>query len=148
MSAQWTGLVAAAATFAGVWAGHVGVRRIEFRAARLWPPAVLLAAGGLGLLALAATSGSGPGAAAWGILGMTLVFDALELFRQFRRVREGRAPANPGNPRHAPYLAARTFAPKSSTVKGGAAKGSAAPETGAAAADPPASARSAKGGSE
>jgi hypothetical protein len=127
MSAQWTGLAAAAATFAGVWAGHVGVRWIEFHAARLWPAAVLLAAAGLGLEALAAVSGAGPAAAAWGILGMTLIFDAFELRRQFRRVREGRAPPNPENPRHAPYLAAGnamspgSIAPAGSTAPAGSA---------------------------
>jgi len=142
MSAQWTGLAAAAATFAGVWAGHAGVRTIEFRAARLWPAASLLAAGGLGLEALAAIAGSAPAAAAAGILGMTLLFDAIELSRQFRRVREGRAPANPDNPRHAPYLAARAFAPEVSAAQGSAApevsaaRGSAAPEGSAAPADP------------
>ncbi len=105
MRTEWTGLAAAIATFAGVWAGHVGVRLIEYRSRRLWPAAVLFATAGLGLEALAALSGAGPASAAWGILGMTLLFDAFELGRQFRRVREGRASANPLNPRHAPYIA-------------------------------------------
>jgi len=36
-----------------------------------------------------------------GILGITLLWDALELVRQAQRVKIGRAPANPANPRHA-----------------------------------------------
>jgi hypothetical protein len=43
--------------------------------------------------------------AACGILGTTLLWDALELRRQERRVRKGHAPANPRNPRHARILA-------------------------------------------
>ncbi len=38
-------------------------------------------------------------------LGITALFDALEFRRQFRRVKQGHAPANPNNPRHAPWLA-------------------------------------------
>lgn len=106
MQVQWTGIVAALATFGGVWAGHVGVRAIEYHARRLVPAQALLAAMGLGLELLSASTPSLLLAVASGILGMTLLFDALELRRQFRRVREGRAPANPANPRHAPYLAA------------------------------------------
>jgi hypothetical protein len=103
--AEWTGAVAALATFGGVWAGHVGVRAVEYRARRLGPAMAILAAAGLGIEALAAVSGAGPAAAAEGIVGMTLLFDAFELRRQFRRVREGRARANPSNPRHAPFIA-------------------------------------------
>jgi hypothetical protein len=103
--AQWTGVVAALATFGGVWAGHVGVRAIEYRAHRLGPAMALLAAAGAGLELIAMASGPGLAAVAEGIVGMTLLFDAIELKRQFRRVREGRAPANPRNPRHASFIA-------------------------------------------
>jgi len=102
---EWTGVAAALATFGAIWAGHVGVRLIEFRARRLGPAAAILVAAGLGLEVLAARSGAPPIAAAEGIVGMTLIFDAFELRRQFRRVREGRARANPLNPRHAPHIA-------------------------------------------
>lgn len=103
--AEWTGVVAAFAAFGGIWAGHVGVRAIEFRSLRLAPAMAVLAAAGLALEVLASLSGSGLLAVAEGIVGMTLLFDALELRRQFRRVREGRARANPRNPRHVPYIA-------------------------------------------
>jgi hypothetical protein len=105
MLVEWTGVAAAVATFGGVWAGHVGVRMIEFRARRLGPAMAILAAAGLGLEALAAASGTSLAAVAEGILGMILVFDAFELRRQFHRVREGRARANPQNPRHRPHIA-------------------------------------------
>jgi hypothetical protein len=40
-----------------------------------------------------------------GILGVTLLWDALELaVRQPGRIRDGHAPANPNNPRHARIL--------------------------------------------
>lgn len=102
-------MAAALATFGAIWAGHVGVRLIEFRARRLGPAAAILVAAGLGLEVLAARSGAPPIAAAEGIVGMTLIFDAFELRRQFRRVREGRARANPLNPRHAPHIAGRAL---------------------------------------
>jgi hypothetical protein len=102
--AEWTGVVAALAVFGGVWAGHVGVRAVEFRSLRLGPAMAILAAAGLALEVLASFSGSGLLAVAEGIVGMTLFFDAFELRRQFRRVREGRARANPRNPRHRPYI--------------------------------------------
>ncbi len=46
----------------------------------------------------------------FGILGITLLFDALELTRQQKRIKKGHAPANPNNPRHARILAAHSSA--------------------------------------
>jgi len=40
-----------------------------------------------------------------GILGITLLWDAFEIYRQQNRVKHGHAPANPNNPRHARFLA-------------------------------------------
>jgi len=40
-----------------------------------------------------------------GILGITLLWDSLEFYRQQNRIRGGHAPANPHNPRHAHILA-------------------------------------------
>jgi hypothetical protein len=40
-----------------------------------------------------------------GILGVTFLWDAVELFRQEKRVKRGHAPANPHNPRHQRILA-------------------------------------------
>jgi hypothetical protein len=102
--AEWTGVVAALAVFGAVWAGHAGVRAIEYRSLRLAPAMAILAAAGLALEVLASLSGIRLFAVAEGIVGMTLLFDAFELRRQFRRVRDGRARANPLNPRHRPYI--------------------------------------------
>jgi len=46
----------------------------------------------------------------FGILGITLLFDALEFTRQQKRVKKGHAPANPNNPRHAKILAEHSSA--------------------------------------
>lgn len=104
---NWVGLVAAFCTFLGVWLGHVSVRWIERQVARLWIPSAGFAALGLGLeFASLWTFGLSPLiAAGCGILGVTLLVDSHELFRQQERVRRGRASANPHNPRHARILA-------------------------------------------
>lgn len=106
MFVNWTGLAAALATFFGVWLGHVMVRKIEARAADLRLPmggCILL---GMGLEAAALVIELRPLAAALGILGITLLWDAFEFARQEKRVKIGHAPANPRNPRHARILAA------------------------------------------
>ncbi len=100
-----TGLAAALATFLGVWLGHVMVRKLEARVADVrWPMAVCILLG-LGLEAGALAADSAPISAALGILGVTLLWDALEFVRQEKRIKIGRAPANPHNPRHARILA-------------------------------------------
>ncbi len=100
------GLAAALSAFLGIWFGHVLVRVVEFRANDLRPPGLALGALGVGLLAGSLASQGFSLSAALGILGMTVLFDALELWRQEKRVRHGHAPANPANPRHARILAA------------------------------------------
>lgn len=110
MTPNWMGLVTAAATFFGIWMGHVGVRKIEAGSPSLWIPA--LGALGLGAAlevgALLSTSLYLSGAL--GIVGMTFLWDALEFRRQHMRVRSGHAPANPRNPRHARLLAENSSA--------------------------------------
>ncbi len=107
MTLNWMGVVAALCTFLGVWLGHVSVRWIESRTVRLWIPSLGFAAMGLALeLASLWTFGLSPLiAAGCGILGMTLLVDSHELYRQQERVCRGRAPANPTNPRHVRILA-------------------------------------------
>ena len=100
-----TGLVAALAAMGGIWLGHVLVRRIEFAAPVLALPAALVAMlgavlGGLSLLM------KNPSAIAAGILALTFLYDAVEFYRQEKRVQRGHAPANPRNPRHARILRA------------------------------------------
>ncbi len=99
------GLVAAAATFFAVWFGHVAVRKIEFIAPDIRVPMFIFAAIGV-LLELAALAINDMAlSGAFGIIGMTALFDAIEFKRQVKRVKKGHAPANPNNPRHATWLA-------------------------------------------
>lgn len=104
MNVNLTGPAAALCAFLGIWVGHVSVRRIEFHAASLRLPVLLFFGGGLILETLSLLAYSRAFSAALGILGITLLWDALELIRQQRRVCIGHAPANPGNPRHARIL--------------------------------------------
>ena len=99
------GLAAGLSTFLGIWFGHVAVRRIEFASSSIWPPAFLFILLGLAFEFGSTQVQSLPLAAACGILGITFLWDALELARQQRRVRKGHAPANRRNPRHARILA-------------------------------------------
>ncbi len=99
------GLATALATFLGIWWGHVGVREIERRAVQLWKPIAGAIVLGLGLELFSLWTDSRPLAAAAGVFGVTLLWDAFEFVRQEKRIRHGHAPANPANPRHARILA-------------------------------------------
>ena len=105
MELNFIGLSAALATFFGVWWGHVSVRKIEREVVKLWIPALIALVLGLGLWFASTLTSSLPLSAAGGILGVTLLWDALELYRQQNRIKHGHAPANPNNPRHAKILA-------------------------------------------
>ena len=104
------GLIAALTAFFSIWFGHVAVRKIEFISPTIWLPTIIFAA--LGLLAefLSLSTFHRPLSTPLGILGITLLFDALEFTRQQRRVKKGHAPANPDNPRHVKILAAHPSA--------------------------------------
>ena len=104
MTLNWIGVVAALATFFGVWMGHVMVRKVEYRAPDLRAPMFTAVIIGLVLEVAALSSSSLYVSGACGILSMTALFDALEFRRQFKRVKKGHAPANPNNPRHASLL--------------------------------------------
>jgi len=104
MSLQLIGLVAALSVFFGIWFGHVGVRTIERVSSTIWLPTLLAALLGLALELWSLMSGNRYVSAATGIISITLLWDALEFIRQERRVKEGHAPANPDNPRHARIL--------------------------------------------
>jgi hypothetical protein len=107
------GLASAAATFIGVWLGHVSVRKIEREVERIWIPAALALIFGLGLELISLWTSSRALSAFCGILGVTLLWDALEFHRQQNRIKEGHAPANPRNPRHARLL---SLHPKATTI--------------------------------
>ncbi|PWH11747.1 MAG: hypothetical protein DDG60_16675 [Anaerolineae bacterium] len=104
MELNLTGLTSALATFLGIWLGHVSVRYLEARLTDIRPAMATCVLLGLGLWAGALLAQAAPVSAALGILGITLLWDAFELYRQEKRVRIGHAPANPRNPRHARFL--------------------------------------------
>lgn len=106
MEINWLGLASAAATFFGVWIGHVSVRKIEREVTRIWIPSTLALLFGLGLELASFLTSNLILSTICGILGVTLLWDALELaVRQPKRIKHGHAPANPHNPRHAQILA-------------------------------------------
>ena len=105
MDLNWIGLIAALSTFFGIWLGHVAVRKVEFISPTIWLPSLVAFAFGLFLEIGSLWSRNLYISAALGIFGITLLWDALEFWRQQRRVEKGHAPANPANPRHARLLA-------------------------------------------
>jgi hypothetical protein len=105
MEINLIGLIAALAAFLGIWLGHVSVRVIERNAKTLWPPIIIAVFLGLALEWVSLSTLNLQLSTAFGILGITILWDALEFTRQHRRVIKGHAPANPSNPRHARILA-------------------------------------------
>jgi len=101
---NFIGLAASLATFLGIWLGHVFVRKIEFNSQSLWPPVVGAALLGLICEYISVQIETQWLSAVFGIFGITLLWDALELKRQERRVKKGHAPANPANPRHKKFI--------------------------------------------
>jgi hypothetical protein len=104
MTLNWLGVAAGAATFFGIWLGHVSIRKVEAASPSLWLPTAVALAFGLALEIAALLSANRYLSATLGIVGMTLLWDALEFWRQQKRVARGHAPANPQNPRHARLL--------------------------------------------
>jgi uncharacterized protein DUF4491 len=98
------GLVAALAAFFSIWFGHVAVRKIEFISPTIWIPTTLFATFGLFTEYWSLTTSNRHLSSAFGILGITLLFDALEFTRQQNRIKKGHAPANPNNTRHAKII--------------------------------------------
>jgi hypothetical protein len=103
---QFAGFWMALATFIGIWWGHVGVRWLEAHVPNIWPAVGVLLTAGIGLNAYSLFAPNLTLAGVSSIIGITLMWDALEMYRQQQRIRKGHAPANPNNPRHAAYLAA------------------------------------------
>jgi hypothetical protein len=99
------GAVAALTTFLSVWFGHVAVRKIESISHTIWIPTISFAALGISTEYFSLITDNRILSTALGILGITLLFDALEFTRQQNRIKKGHAPANPYNPRHAKILA-------------------------------------------
>jgi len=97
---ETAGIAAAAATFGSVWFGHVAVRFLERRVARLWLPRAAFGLAGAACISASLACACPNGSIEFGIVGLVFLYDIVELGRQERRVREGRAKANPDNPRH------------------------------------------------
>ena len=102
---NFIGVAAAFTTFFSIWFGHVAVRKIEFSSPTIWLPTTIFAVLGLLVEVLSLSMVNRLWSVAFGILGITLLFDALEFTRQQNRIKKGHAPANPDNPRHAKILA-------------------------------------------
>jgi hypothetical protein len=101
MELNTIGLVAATSTFFGVWFGHVAVRKIESISRTIWLPTAAFAVAGIVCECFSLVTSDFLLSTASGILGFTLLWDALEFTRQQNRIKKGHAPANPNNPRHA-----------------------------------------------
>ncbi len=104
LSLNPTGLAIAAATFVGIWWGHVVVRKVEATFPALWMPILTFLAFGAASTAASLSIANDAISGALGVLSITFFWDALECVRQEKRVIKGHAPANPNNPRHAKFL--------------------------------------------
>jgi Domain of unknown function (DUF4491) len=107
---NWIGVVAALTAFFSIWFGHVAVRKIESISPKIWIPSTIFVVLGLVAEFLSVSTANRPLSTAFGILGITLLWDAFELTRQQHRIIKGHAPANPRNPRHAKILEEHTTA--------------------------------------
>jgi hypothetical protein len=98
MQVQIAGPILALVTFLTIWWGHVLVRVVHYYFGTQPAPAIFVA----GLLVLLGTTQTRNDllSASFGIVGLTLVWDAFELHRQEARVRQGHAPLNPKVHRH------------------------------------------------
>jgi hypothetical protein len=104
------GAVAGLTAFFSIWFGHIAVRKVEFNSPTIWLPTTLFTISGVIVEYLSLTTINRSWSIVFGILGITLLFDALELTRQQNRVKKGHAPANPNNPRHAKILSEHSSA--------------------------------------
>ena len=105
MALNFLGIVSALTAFLGIWLGHVAVRLIEARSDDLRIPMFGTGLLGVGGISLSLLMNSSYLTAICGILGVVFIWDTLELYRQENRVKQGHAPANLDNPRHARILA-------------------------------------------
>ena len=99
------GLTAALTSFLTIWIGHVTVRKVEAESLNIKKPMFIAIALGLVVEYGSLTTVYRPLSTGLGILGITLLWDAFEIYRQEKRIKHGHAPANPNNPRHAKILA-------------------------------------------
>lgn len=105
MEINTLGLTAAITAFFSIWIGHVAVRKIESSSRTVWIPSVTALVLGLITEYCSLITANLSLKTAFGIIGITLLWDALEFTRQQKRIIKGHAPANPNNPRHTKILA-------------------------------------------
>jgi len=105
MEINTLGLVAAVTAFLTIWIGHIAVRKVEAESLNIKMPMSIAIALGLVAEFGALSTANRPLSTALGILGITLLWDAFEIYRQQNRIKHGHAPANPNNPRHVKILA-------------------------------------------
>ena len=99
------GVTAAITAFLAIWIGHVAVRKIEAASHVITIPIVVSIVLGLVTEYCSLVTVNLQLSTVFGIIGVTLLWDAFEFIRQQKRIRKGHAPANPNNPRHAKILA-------------------------------------------
>ena len=93
MTLQWAGLALAVTTVATIGVGHVLVRKLNYHfGTKPAPLAFLLGAAAMAASLLVSRDLT---SALLGIVGITTLWDGVELIRQEERVRKGRAPRNP-----------------------------------------------------
>lgn len=104
MELNTIGFLAAVSTFMGVWFGHVAVRKIESISPTIWLPTTIFAIAGIAVEWVSLSTANLLLSTLCGILGITLLWDALEFTRQQNRIKKGHSPANLNNPRHVHLL--------------------------------------------
>jgi len=98
------GLITAVTAFLTIWIGHVTVRKVESEAHDIRPPMFIAIVLGMVAEYFSLSTSNLQLSTILGILGITLLWDAFEIYRQENRIKHGHAPANPNNPRHAKIL--------------------------------------------
>ncbi len=93
MTLEWTGLVLSLTTVLTIGFGHVMVRKVNYAFGT--KPVPWVAALGIFVLAASVVPESTAVSGILGIVGITTLWDAIELVRQERRVLKGHAPKNP-----------------------------------------------------
>ena len=96
MTIEWAGPVLAAVTVVTIGLGHVMVRKANYLFGTV--PAIPLFFLGAGILTASFFVSSDLLSAVLGIVGVTTVWDGVEVIRQENRVRRGHAPENPKRP--------------------------------------------------
>ena len=93
MNLEWTGIVLSLTTVVTIGIGHVAVRKINYLYGT--KPVPVVAVLGLGILIASLFAESTMLSGVLGIIGITTLWDALELVRQEKRVQKGHSPRNP-----------------------------------------------------